>query len=409
MSAFDFINLILLPTLLVGISGICLLNAFTFHRLGRRPALPNSPSHPLTFDYAQRPTVSLLIPARNEAAVIGATVKALLNQRSPINHHLLPYEILILDDHSTDGTAQIAMAAAQTAAGTDMPQVRVIEGQDLPQGWGGKNWACHQLAQAALGDVLIFTDADVQWANGALSALLRHAEHTRADLLTVWPTQHTITWGERLVVPLMAFVVVGYLPSLAVHHLPFSVFAAGNGQCMLFRREAYQRVGGHAAVKGAIVEDIRLAQHTKSHGLRLRMADGAGLIACRMYTDWQEVRDGYAKNIRAGYGDSFIALGLATVFHWALFLWPWLWLLFGWLAPHPLYPLAPSLLIALGIGVRALSAVITQQRIGDALLLPISVLLMTRIAAQSAYWHWRYGGPRWKGRTITTLPTKDQP
>ncbi|HYO87626.1 MAG TPA: glycosyltransferase, partial [Candidatus Limnocylindrales bacterium] len=181
----------------------------------------------------------------------------------------------------------------------------------------------------------------------------------------------------------------------------FAVFAAANGQCLVFRRAAYAAVGGHAAVRASVVEDIHMARRVKQSGGRLWLADGAGLVGCRMYRSWPEVRAGYAKNMLAGYGKSLLFLTLATAFHWLILLGPWVWLAAGLFGPvaRP-YPLGPLLLIALGVLIRALTAAASRQRLIDALLLPISALLLTVIAAQSAYWRLRYGGPRWKGRTL---------
>lgn len=375
---------------LIVLACIAGLNALTFPRLSARHPPP-----------ATRHLVSILIPARNEAAIIGDTVRALLDQTG------VPFELLVLDDHSTDGTS----AAARAAAGGD-PRLRVIAGEPLPPGWLGKNWACHQLAQAAAGDRLLFTDADVQWRPGALAALAGMQARTEADLLTIWPTQITQTWGERLAVSLIALVVIAYLPVLAAHHLPWRVFSAANGQCLLFRRAAYERVGGHAAVRGDIVEDVALAARIKGAGLRLRMADGAGLIACRMYRDWPQVRDGFAKNILAGHGGQPAWLLLSTLFHWLVFVFPWLWAIGGWGLGIGVWELSvggwalvfapwsfPVSLVCLGVGVRALTAAVTGQRVRDALLMPVSVLLMTVIAARSLYWRYT-GGPRWKGRAL---------
>lgn len=361
-----FVTCALLIIILTALS-----NALFFPRL--KPAIHSTNSL----------SVSVLIPARNESAVIGQTLSNLLQQ------DYSPLEIIVLDDHSTDKTSELAL---EVGAGDS--RLRVINGEVLPQGWLGKNWACHQLAQAASGEILIFTDADVIWNPGALSVLITLMEREQADLLTVWPTQNTQGWGERLVVPLIALAILGYLPILAVHYTPWSAFSAANGQCLVFRRAAYEHIGGHASVRDKIVEDVTLAKRVKSQGLRLRMADGSGLITCRMYQDWPSVRDGFAKNILAGHGDSVLLLGISTIFHWLIFIFPWLWLLLGggfW----------ALLLIMLGVGVRMLSAVVTRQRIYDALLLPLSVILMTVIAGESVYWRWRYGGPRWKGRTIT--------
>lgn len=358
---------------LITISAITILNAFTFPRLKS-----SAPTEAIS--------VSVLIPARNEAAVIAETVRSLLVQDAA------QMEVILLDDGSTDGTGDLAR---QAAAGD--PRLRVVEGQPLPDGWLGKNWACHQLSEQATGEFLIFTDADVRWSKGAISALVALAEEKQADLLTAWSTQETVTWGERLIVPLMALVILGYLPAPLVHHTPPSAFAAANGQCLAFRRAAYQRIGGHAAVRSSIIEDISMARLIKRAGLRLWMADGNGLIRCRMYRNWREVRDGYGKNILAGYGGRVSLLLLATVFHWLIFLAPLLWTIFGGIDRG--WALA---LLGIGISLRALTAAVTRQRVLDALLMPLSCLLMTVIAARAIEWQWRYGGPRWKDRTIQT-------
>jgi chlorobactene glucosyltransferase len=331
-----------------------------------------------------------LIPARDEADVIGDTVSHLLRQTYP------SYEIIVLDDNSTDGTAGMA----HTAAGDD-GRLQVIKGKPLPEGWVGKNWACQQLANQAKGEILVFTDADVKWMPEALSALVHLLEKTQADVFSVWPTQQTHTWSERLVVPMMMFVVIGYLPEIAVRTLPWSVFAAANGQCLAFQREAYRQIGGHAAVRNDVVEDVALARESKRNSLRLVMSTGKGLINTRMYRGWTEVRDGFAKNILAGHGGQPPFLLLSALFHWLLFLLPWIWLVIGWAVwLGPGWPGFPLALVGLGLAVRLLSAAATRQRLADALLLPFSTILMTIIAARSLWWHFRYGGPKWKGRTI---------
>ncbi|MGB1287489.1 MAG: glycosyltransferase [Aggregatilineales bacterium] len=357
---------------LIVLSGILILNIFTFPRMKKN----------VTAEY-KTPFVSILIPARNEAAVIEKTVHAHLAQ----NYE--NFELLILDDGSTDGTGTLAQKA-----GNHDTRLNVIQGVSLPDGWTGKNHACHILSQHATGDILIFTDADVQWQPGALEALVSQMQTTRADLFTVWSTQQTETLSERLIVPLVAFAILNYLPAIAVHHLPFSIFGAANGQCMAWRRDAYTKIGGHSVVKDNVLEDVTLARIAKQQNLRLRMADGAGLIQCRMYDNWQTVRDGFAKNILTGYGNSVPVLLLATLFHLTLFVLPWFALLI------PEYRLWGILLITIGLLLRLISAVFTQQRPLDALLMPFSVLLMTRIALQAIYWHYS-GGVRWKGRTIT--------
>ncbi|MEQ8674358.1 MAG: glycosyltransferase [Aggregatilineales bacterium] len=366
---------------LIVIALTTLLNVFMFPRLRAK--------NPTTLTAS--PFVSVMIPARNEAKIIGEAINAMLAQDYP------NFEVILLDDNSEDGTAEIAKLA-----GKDDPRLTIMHGQPLPDGWMGKSWACHQMAQTAQGDILLFTDADTRWQPNALTALVAEMTRTRADLYTVWSTQETVTWAERLCVPLMALVVVGYLPIIGTHYIPLSTFGAANGQCMAWRKTAYERIGGHQAVHDNVLEDVTMARLVKGAGLRLRMADAAGLITCQMYTDWRSVRDGFAKNILAGYGSS-TALIIATVFHWLIFLFPLMWLMIDF-SPLPL------LLTLIGLLVRALTAVFTRQRLADALLMPVSVILMTRIALQSLYWQARFGGPEWKGRRITksTPPTQSK-
>ena len=363
---------------LIGMALIAISNALLLPRL-RWPSVPGS-----------TPLLSLLIPARNEEAVLPDTLRSLQTQTYPA------FEVLVLDDESEDATADIVRGFARQDR-----RFRLVNGQPLPEGWIGKNWACHQLAGLARGEYLIFSDADVRWTPGALEAIAAALEQMRPDGLAVWPTQITITWAERLIVPLMAMSTLGYLPVLAVHHLPFDSMAAAIGQCLVFQRDAYWRIGGHAAVRDRILEDVLLVRAVKRAGLRLRWADGAGLIACRMYQDWPSVRDGFAKNILAGHGDSVFLLALSALFHWLVFLVPWLWLAAGLFGVGSAgWPWQPAILIGLGVGIRALTAATSDQRPADALLLPASIVLMTAIAAWSVWQRWRHGGPQWKGRAI---------
>lgn len=338
---------------------------------------------------AALPPVSVLIPARNEAERLEPTLRSLLDSRYPA------FEVWVLDDASDDETAKIAHHIAAGDA-----RVQIVSGAPLPSGWLGKNWACWQLAPLARHDLLLFTDADVHWSHEALAAVVQQMHDTQADLLTIWPTQHTGTWGERLLVPLMTFALLAYLPVRWAHDAGKPTAAAANGQCLLFRRSTYDAVGGHRAVRASVIEDIHLAQRIKQCGLRLRMADGAGLVSCRMYHDLSSAINGYTKNILAGHGDSPWLLLLSTLFHVGVFVGPWFWLLAG----ASRWPLP---LIALGLLARVLTAAAARQRVADAFLLPISVLLVTAIALRALWVRLRRAGPQWKGRHIR--PAEEPP
>ncbi|MCB0044002.1 MAG: glycosyltransferase [Caldilineaceae bacterium] len=363
---------------------IAVFNAWRFPRLAAGNLNPEA-------------RVSLLIPARNEAGIIGSSLRMLQKQDDP------GLEILVLDDNSTDDTAEAVRAAAEEDG-----RIRLLIGAPLPPGRLGKPWACHQLSRAATGDILIFTDADVGWQPRSINAVVQIMNASGADLLSVWPTQITRSWAERLTVPLMALAVLAYLPLPMVRNNRMRQAAAANGQCMAFRREAYDACGGHAAVAGRIVEDIALAEAIKGAGRALRLADGNGLITCRMYCNWSEVLHGYTKNILAGHRNSFLLLGLSTAFHLLIFLGPWLWLGLGWALPWPGRPLWPLILVILGVTVRGITAWATGQRIGDASFMPLSALLMTVIAGNAAWQQLRYGGARWKGRIVSERASAQQ-
>jgi glycosyltransferase involved in cell wall biosynthesis len=306
--------------------------------------------------------VSLLIPARNEAKNLSETLAGFVSQPAD--------EVIFLDDDSSDATPELLAAAAQTHA-----RVQVISGAPLPPGWSGKNWACHQLARAARGDILIFTDADVYWQPQTLEALLAFQQREQAEFVSVWPRQLTMTLIECLTVPVIDLILLGSLPYVGVRHLPFAAFSAGNGQLMLWTRKAYDRIGGHAAFYREVLEDVRMGQAAKGAGLRVALALGGDVIATRMYRSGAELLEGFSKNVLAAAGNNPLALIALTLLNilvhtvsWLLGLVnPWFWLVAGlsllqrfltnwktgrspaevWLQPLMSYPLSRIVLRAL--------------------------------------------------------------
>jgi chlorobactene glucosyltransferase len=380
---------------LVVIAGISIVNTLSFPRLG---------AHSRFFQFKKNyysagekakgsePFVSFLIPVRNEEQRILNTLKGILSQEYE------RFEIVVLDDNSTDTTYELVSELARSDA-----RLRVLSGKPLPPVWVGKNWACHQLAENAFGEILVFTDADVDWHPQALPNLVQTMEHHRSDSLTVWPTQKSVSWAERLVVPLLTFSVIGYLPEIFVRFIPWPAFSAAIGQALAFRKEVYDSIGGHQIVSDEVVEDVALAREIKRHGYRLVMALGSDLISTRMYHNWGQVRDGFAKLFIAGFGGKpFLAILIALI-HLLLFVAPWLWLALGFTLPlsHD-WPILPLAMITIGLVERALCAAVSNERVQDALFLPLSVLLMSVIVCQALWWHYRYGGPQWKGRRVST-------
>lgn len=243
--------------------------------------------------------VSVLIPARNEESRLGDCLESILAQDD------FPMEVIVLNDRSEDGTA----ALVESFIAKDS-RLKMIQGTSLPEGWMGKSWACAQLAKEAEGKTLIFTDADTRHHAGSIKAALNHANVHRADMLSLWPEQETQTFGEKLIIPLIHLLLLLFLP----HWMPGRNRALGSacGQFVLFRREAYDQLGGHEKVRSHLVEDVALGRETRQAGLRLVNGDGCRWVTCRMYTSFDEIWEGFTKNLRAGFEGSvatFIVLG----------------------------------------------------------------------------------------------------
>jgi glycosyltransferase involved in cell wall biosynthesis len=249
--------------------------------------------------------VSILLPVRNEIENLPDTLPRVLAQRNA--------EVIVLDDESSDGTTEFLLRLSPKYA-----NLKVMRGQPLPKGWGGKNWACQQLSKVAAGDILIFTDADVCWEKGTLESLLEFRRFNNAEFVSVWPRQLTGSWLECVTVPLVDQILLGALPYLGVKYVPFAAFSAGNGQLMLWTRRAYHAVGGHEAFKREVLEDVRMGQQAKRIGLRIALALGGYVISTRMYKNGAAVIEGFSKNIVAAIGNKtllVVALLLNTLAH----------------------------------------------------------------------------------------------
>ncbi|GLV47160.1 glycosyl transferase [Thermus sp. LT1-2-5] len=320
-----------------------LYNLLAFPQLAPRPT-------------PKEPTASLLVPARNEAENLRRTLPTLLRQGA--------LEVLVLDDGSEDGTAQVVLDLAK-----DCPGLRLLRGKPLPQGWTGKNWACWQLAQEARGEVLVFTDADVAWGEGALGGLLSVLEEV--EMVSALPRQEV---GTPLLAP-VPFVMGGLFS-----FLPYPLLTAlrvANGQVLAFRRQAYFALGGHQAVRGEVLEDVALARRAGRYGLYL----GTGLFSARMYRGYGEMVEGFGKNfLEVHLKNPAILLG-SWFYHLALYTLPWA---FGrWE------------LGLLGLLERALGQRATGGALWPALLAPLAPLLLLPVYLRALL-----PGKRWKGRAL---------
>lgn len=250
------------------------------------------------------PLLSVVVPARNERRNVERCLRSVLAARYPA------LEVILVDDHSTDGTGDIARTIAAGDA-----RLRVIESPPLPAGWFGKQWACAAGARAANGDILLFADADTEQAPDLLPRSVNGMRAMRADLLSVAGRQELGTFWERLLQPqifMMLFLRYGGTDGVNRASRPENVIA--NGQCFLVRRETYDAIGGHEAVRENVAEDLMLAQATVRAGRRVRFVLGPDQLSTRMYTSLRELVEGWGKNIYAGglHAAPFGTLGRAV-------------------------------------------------------------------------------------------------
>ena len=228
--------------------------------------------------------VSAIIPARNEERTIAQAAISLAEQPE------IP-EIIVVDDQSSDDTGAILRRLA-----AEQPKLRVVEGEELPPGWVGKNRAAWLGAQTAACDWLLFTDADAVHLPGSTARALSEARSSGADLLSYSPGQEMHTWWERALIPFV-FCRLSQLYSYATINNPDSPAAAANGQYLLIKRSVYEQIGGHAAVRDDVLEDVALARLAKSGGFRLHFAPGDQICRVRMYSNFAAMWEGWSKNL----------------------------------------------------------------------------------------------------------------
>src|SRR4030088_3093642 len=250
---------------------------------------------------AARPTLSIIVPARNEEECLRACLDSLVAQTG------VAFEVIVVDDHSSDCTREIALS---------FPGVRVIEAAPLPQGWTGKNNAVTCGAGVAQGEWLLFSDADTVHLPGSLARSLDEAKRNGAALLSYSPEQVVISIWEKAVMPVIfAELASKYSPSQVSD--PNSAVAAANGQYILITREAYDAVGGHAAIADNLLEDVALARAAKESGRKILFRYGGDAVRTRMYRSFAQLREGWTKNLALLF-PSPVFLGLWRLLEFAV-------------------------------------------------------------------------------------------
>jgi chlorobactene glucosyltransferase len=344
-----------------------------FVNMVSRPYLPEVASQ-----QGDLPSLSVLIPVRNEEKNIDRLLGSLisLNYRNA--------EILVYDDGSTDRSAQLIRGYEALDS-----RVKYIAGKKLPEGWTGKNSACHNLAMAATGDYLLFLDADVIVGYDLLRRAVIFARTHNLALLSMFPEQVMRTRGEKIVVPFMFRMLLSLLPLFLIRRCRWTSFAAANGQMMLFRGDLYHRYRFHEAVKEQLAEDIEIMRMVKRRKLRGDTLVGGKEIRCRMYRSYSEGISGFSRNIFSMFGNSvlfFLLFSMTGLAGWILFLFlPWYFMV--------------SYLIMI-VGLNAMIAVTSRQRVSENLkyFLPGSVAFY-HIALTAIVKTFRRSY-EWKGREV---------
>lgn len=336
---------------------------------------------------AQVPSVSVLIPARNEARGIEATVRSVMQNAEDL------LECVVCDDGSTDATPQILAALA-----LEFPKLRVIQGIGLPAGWVGKPHACHRLSLQAAGEWLLFLDADTRLQKGGIRRAADVMREYAADVLSVVPHQEMVTRAEQIVMPMLLATYTSWLPLPLIWRSRDPRFLAAMGQFLLVRRAAYTTMGGFEAVKAEVVDDMAFCRNAKQAGLRVVFADGTHMARCRMYTGWQEIRDGFSKNLYEGIGGSMASLLVVSGLYFAAFVLPWLLVMAGCLSWIPgIFTLAGAVGVAASLTMRVLIALRMGFPLWSVLFHPFATLAFLSIAWRS--WSWsRRGAIVWSGR-----------
>ena len=346
-----------------------------------------------TFPDQLAPLISVIIPARNEQRNIRHCLECMLQQDYP------NFELIIVDDRSSDETPRILAELAGWDA-----RLRVIEGVELPTGWAGKPHALVQGVTQARGDWLCFMDADTFASPGLLSATYSMASELRADMFSILTAQVLGSFWERTVLPLVFLGLSFGFPADRVND-PSRPDAISNGQYILIKRQVYEAIGGHGAVKDHIDEDKAIAVLAKRAGFRLVLADGRGVARTRMYTSLSEMWEGWTKNIYLGLLDKLWLLSFGALLGLAVsFLLPvWLmgsliWLISGAGAEAAIvaseaivlwgYLLARRMQASRAFGISAWYA----------FTFPVGAFLFTAMMLVSAYNVISGRGVQWKGR-----------
>lgn len=332
--------------------------------------------------------VSILIPARNEEQTIGQCVRAVLASSG------VEIEVIVLDDHSSDGTAGIVRALAAEDA-----RVRLEHAPPLPPGWAGKQHACQILGERARFPLMLFLDADVRITPDAISKAAGFLLARDIGLASGFPRERTVSWGERLLIPMIHLLLLGYLPMVLMRWCLAVGLGAGCGQLIIVRAEAWRRAGGHAAIRCSMHDGVMLPRAFRRSGSMTGLFDATDLASCRMYGGFAAVWSGFSKNATEGMATALalpawtLLLAGGHIVAWAVLP---LAAVFG-ASGQALAVLAAAVLANLAL--RTALAVRFRQSIAAIPLHPVSVALMLALQWLALIRAWNGKQVRWRDRS----------
>lgn len=335
-------------------------------------------------DDSEESFVSILVPMRNEER----NVENCINMLKKIAYKNI--EFIIYDDQSTDRTHALLKHFVSSDS-----RFKIKQGVELKDHWVGKVHACYQLRRYATGDYLCFIDADVTLHPQTISYAVALAKKKNAALVTGFPRFYYTNMLDKLVIPMMHFVVYFHLPIFLANYTKSPFLSAANGAFMFFKEDVYDSIGGHEVVKSSLVEDVHIARKIKQSGHRVILANITNYVDCKMYETNKETWDGFSKNIFSGIGKSTTLAILLTFFYTSFYILPLLLFLYGvftWQLPF-------ILPYCLTVVHRAISDTISKTPIVYSLYMPASALVLLAILWRSAYLSFRGQSYKWKGRS----------
>jgi chlorobactene glucosyltransferase len=333
-----------------------------------------------------QPLVSVVIPARNEARIIERTVRAFLDQ------DYLNFEIIVVNDRSTDGTGEILRSISD-------PRLKVVEPEETPAGWLGKTWALEQGSARARGELLLFVDADLIYEPAAIRAAVAEIESSGAALLALLPHFEMKSFAENVAMPMLAYFAFSGMPLWYSNRSRVPFLALGGGSGNLIRREIFESIGHFDQLKEAVVDDVGLARLVRRHGGNTRAVRADHLISVRMYHSAGEIVDGFTKNMFIVMGRSYVAGAIMLALLVILHLLPYALAVAGdWLA------IANVILISL---TRVVLFRAFRYRLDNAIFLhPLMVAFWAYIFLRSMWFTGVRNELRWRGRTYDAAQTR---